>query len=1334
MFPAARNSSPAATIRARRTRRPWTRRGAADIIAPMTPGSIVGGRFAIERLAASGGMGSVYRARDLQAGGPVALKVMIGNAQAIERFQREADVLRGLSHPGIVRYVASGTTEAGGPWMAMEWLEGEDLEKRLARGCLTIPESAALGVRVAAALAAAHARGVVHRDIKPPNLFLPGGSLDDVMLLDFGVARLRDGAGLETRSGQVVGTPAYMAPEQARGQKDADARADVFSLGCVLFECLVGKPPFAAAHVMAVLAKILLEDAPRLRSIRRDVPQALDELVTRMLAKEPAERPRDADAVGEALEALLTAGGETSRRASTTMAPPSLTGREMKLVCVVLVGPPPEEVDDAATARTMNVGEVEDRLTPLVTAVSAHGGRLEPLADGSMVVVLSGTRAATDQAAQAARSALSLRAFLPDAPMALATGRALVAERWPVGEVIDRAAALVKQARAAAAEGAPERRAGLAPIRIDEITAGLLDARFDVGEGGSGLALRGEREILDTSRTLLGRPTPCVGREQELGALEEMFRACVSEPEARAVLVTGAAGVGKSRIRYELLRALKQRGEPMEVWIGRADPISAGAPFGMIAPALRRSAGILDGEPLAGRQLKLRARVARHLRGAGLTRVTEFLGELLGVPFPDDDSVQLRAARADATLMGDQMKRAWTDFVAAETAVQPLLIVLEDLHWGDLPSVKLIDAALRELSDRPLMALALGRPEVHELFPGLWAERGLQEIRLGGLKRKGSERLVRAVLGEAATDEVTAKLWERSGGNAFYLEELIRAVAEGKGDALPETVLAMVQARLTDLEPEARRLLRAASIFGQVFWRGAVEVLLGAGTGRELAALEERELISRRGEGRFPREAEYVFRHATVREAAYAMLTDGDRRLGHLLAGDWLERAGEPRAVELAEHFERGGEPKRAVGWYRRAAEQALGGNDLAGALDRAEGAVRAGAEGEALGELRVIQAEAHRWRGENAEAERRGAEAMTVLPRGGASWCAAAGVTAVAAGRLGKIDRLVAVAAALEALAMEGTVTGPSVIESSRVATHLAYHGKPELADALFAPIAAPAAALSANDPAVRGHLMHAQATMALIAGDPGGCLDGLCVAAASFEAIGDMRNACGALGNVGYAFCKVGAYAEAVRCLTEANHAAERLGLGYIAATTQQNLGPALAQLGRLDEARAIEEQAARAFHAQGDVRLEAASYIYLAHFQEQGGDLAAARAAAETALTIAASIPGVRAYALGTLARVMLAEGRPEEARPLAEEAMALVASLGGLEEGEPMVRLGHAEALLACGDEAAAREALAIARDRLLALAAKISDPARRASLLANVPEHARTLALAERLGA
>src|SRR5262249_30744718 len=147
-------------------------------------------------------------------------------------------------------------------------------------------------------------------------------------------------------------------------------------------------------------------------------------------------------------------------------------------------------------------------------------------------------------------------------------------------------------------------------------------------------------------------------------------------------------------------------------WIARGDPTRAGSPYGLLAPAIRRVAGIFDGEALAVRQQKLRARVARRVAPTEVARVTEFLGELVGARFDDAEIPRLKSARQDPILLGEQMRRAWEDFLLAETAAGPVVLIVEDLHWGDLPTVKLIDGALRLAEDRPFFVLAFGRPEV----------------------------------------------------------------------------------------------------------------------------------------------------------------------------------------------------------------------------------------------------------------------------------------------------------------------------------------------------------------------------------------------------------------------------------------------------------------------------------------------------------------------------------------------------------------------------------------------------------------------------------------------
>src|SRR5262249_2846313 len=157
-------------------------------------------------------------------------------------------------------------------------------------------------------------------------------------------------------------------------------------------------------------------------------------------------------------------------------------------------------------------------------------------------------------------------------------------------------------------------------------------------------------------------------------------------------------------------------------------------------------------------------------------------------------------------------------FLRAECAARPVLVVLEDVHWSDPGTVEILGGALSALRDVPWMVLALGRPEVHDVFPLLWAERDIVEMRLPPLSPLAGERLVRAVLGPSVDDATVLRLVELSDGHAFYLEELIRSVAEGRAATLPETVVAMVDARLDALEPEARLVLRAASVFGETFW------------------------------------------------------------------------------------------------------------------------------------------------------------------------------------------------------------------------------------------------------------------------------------------------------------------------------------------------------------------------------------------------------------------------------------------------------------------------------------------------------------------------------------
>jgi eukaryotic-like serine/threonine-protein kinase len=1330
----------------------------------MKQGEIVGDRFEVVGLAGTGGMGSVFRARDRHTGAQIALKVLVAEAAAhAERFTREAALLAELRHPTIVRYVDRGVTASGAPFLAMEWLEGPDLAARLAAGPLPLGEALTLGIKVSDALGVAHDRGVVHRDLKPSNLILVGGAIDRVKLVDFGLARLGRAEGAMTIAGMVLGTPGYMAPEQARGEVELDPRADVFSLGCLLFECLTGRKAFPGSSVMAVLAKVLVDEAPRLEEAGARVPRALSELVRQMLAKPIEQRPAHGWAVKAALEAIAAEHPDTGELMAAAIAPPAhgpgepetaLTTGERRVVCLALVPPQLQPAAPAADGRaasgsapipadsgvtggastggTVVLNDPTGNLA-LHTAITRHGGHLDVLLDGSMLITFTQattsthpsaplvrySATATDRAVQAARFALDLRSVLRGSPIALVAGWATESDRVHLGDAIDRGAALVSEA----SDGT---------IRLTPTIAALLDARFEVLEDRAGLLLRSERGAATAVRTLLGKSTACVGRTRELGMLLAHFEECVSEPMSRAVVVSGEAGLGKSRLRHELIERIAARADEVQIWLGRGDPMSAGAAFGLVGHALRRVVGSSEAQPLAYRQHKLQARVSRTLEGEDALRVAAFLGELVGVRFPDEHSVQLQAARRDARLMGDQIRRAVEDFLQAECAAGPVLLVLEDVHYGDLPSIRLVETLLRNLCELPFMLLACGRPEIRELFPTLCTHPGTTHLVLGKLSRKHCEKLAHDVLGEAVDDSTIARVVDQADGNAFFLEELIRAAAQHRAEALPETVLAMLQARLEALEPAARRVLRAGSVFGRRFTAAGVGHLLGGERaelelGSTLEALVGAELVSR-GEGAVPGgAAQYVFRQASVQEAAYAMLTDADRSLGHRLAAEWLEQSGQADPLALAEHFERGGQPERAVGWLWRAAKQALSGDDFDAAVDRAERGIACSPPRELLGALRLVQAEALGWRGQLRDAQVKAMDAVGLLEPGTVPWYEAMEQGLVASGGLGEYERVAALAQELTARHVPGRATGPEIRALCTASVNATFGGNRELASALLDRIAATQAARAEADPATQGAVYRARGMLASLSGDPAAAMELHDAAVRCFDEAGDLRQGCRERGNVGFTRIELGDFGGGETVLLDALRTAHRMGLDTMSAHAKQNLCLAYERQGRAKEACAMGRDAAEAARLHGNRRQECGARIYLAQALARAGDLAAAESEARAAIEMAPA-PYLRVEALPVLASVLLGRGHIQGARLAAEQAMQGLVALTNLEEGESLLRLIHAETLYASGEQHAARGAIRAARARLLERASHIADPAWRRSFLERVPENARTLAL------
>jgi serine/threonine-protein kinase len=288
-------------------------------------GELIDGRYEIEDLVGTGGMSSVYRARDTVLERRVALKILhdhfSSDPEYVERFRREARAIARLNHPNIVTVIDRGDFQ-GRQFIVFELVPGDNLKDVVRRyGPLPVPEALALTHQIARGLSFAHEHGVVHRDVKPQNVLLDEGG--SAKVTDFGIARsLEPGDGL-TQTGTVLGTSDYVAPEQVSGRR-VDARSDQYSLGVLLYELLTGEVPFSADNFMAVAMRHLRDPVPSVRQRRPDVPERVDEIVAKAMAKRPEDRFPSMEAMMAALEAALAeepSEGDASAEATGELPP-----------------------------------------------------------------------------------------------------------------------------------------------------------------------------------------------------------------------------------------------------------------------------------------------------------------------------------------------------------------------------------------------------------------------------------------------------------------------------------------------------------------------------------------------------------------------------------------------------------------------------------------------------------------------------------------------------------------------------------------------------------------------------------------------------------------------------------------------------------------------------------------------------------------------------------------------------------------------------------------------------------------------------------------------------
>jgi tetratricopeptide (TPR) repeat protein len=1258
-----------------------------DRLGPFTLGGIIG----------SGGFGTVYRATG-DDGQVVALKVLaphVDSQETLRRFEREGNIR--IDHPNVVRVIDAGE-DRGVSYIAFELLEGMPLNVKLESAPLPIAEVLDIGLQICAGLGAAHERGIVHRDLKPGNVFCTREG--PIKVLDFGIARPMSQAGAQlTMAGSVIGTPGYLSPEQAKGEAAILPAADLWSLGVILYQACSGTNPFIRSTAVATILAVVLEEAPAL-SETGPLPRGLADIVHECLQKDPSRRWGSAEALAEALRGIDVEGSVVTEIPAALG--PSIPLDEQRVVALLLAS------------------EVHD-LPMLDAAVREWGGELIPMLGGA-IGVFGGHTYEGDEAVRAVQASLMAREAAGF--VAVASGRAAGHGGTVSGDAVR------------AVERAVE--AKLAGVAVDAATARGLAGQFELRPAREGVfeipSAIAPRET--GSFPTLREDLPLLGRDAELAQIEAAIGTAMDDAHATAVWVTGPPGIGKSRLRAEVERRLRSRS--VTTLAARAESHRRDAAFHLMASVLRSEPTLEPfflnpGVPAERRRRALEDFLLRVLEDRTWARqCVEPLARLLGLPDATEPGVTHR--HSDPQLMADRVRVSLSDVLGRMGIREPLALVLDDIQWADEASLRLIDELLGRLGERPFLLFVAARGELAERHADLFSGRELVRITPRGLRAKDVATLAEAIARRAVPAAVVEEVATRTGGNPFFVEQIVRELVEQdlldrelESLPIPIDVEGAVQSRLDHLPADEKQLCKRAAVYSGAFTEHALRALDQPEPGRHLGALAKRGLVSARGAhaGAEGAEREYRFRNALMAEVAYRMNGDEARRELHRLAAQFLESMPGGDREEVARHWEIAEHREEAAEAYADAALRAARRGDSASVLRCSERALALGLAGDRAFDLHLARADALSFLGQR-DAQR---EAIEHALAGAANPIQRARALSEKTGMLaslGEHDHGLEVA--VEAVAAARAIDDVDVLGAAlaRQGWLLIYVGRISEAGVAISE----AASLPGLAPETAALVAAWRAQLFTAMGDLGKRKHAYEDAIARYREIGDLRRAATTECNLADTYHRVGADDEAEASLREAVSFCRRVGNRVVEGYALANLGYALSGQGRYDEAFATYDEALKLAAQLGRPRLALATRLYAARTALE------ARAPAEVvgearAIAVEAEesgLPALRANALAIAALAALRAGDPKGALVDAERAMGLRDDIGTMEEDEAEIFLALAEALRADGQIERAREIVARGAMRLEFLAGRIADASWRARFLVEVPVNRRLIEL------
>ncbi len=912
-----------------------------------------------------GGMGVVYKAEDTELKRYVALKFLPTNisssSEEAAMLKLEAQAAAMLNHPNICTVYAI-EEEKNGRFISMEYMDGITLRKKVADGPLAIGEGISYAIQISEALNEAHKKGMIHRDIKTENIMI--NAKNQVKVMDFGLAALKNSI-TESSFNGTFGTLAYLSPEQTLN-KPPGFTSDIWSYGIVCYEMFTGRLPFFDEYEAAIIYSILNEEPIPPSHIRLDIPLELESIILKCMQKEEENRYQSAEQIVHDLRKLNKEIEVQSIREDFKKEhhKKEKKAAEQKQAAIVYMQIQNYQELSGLIGQENMVGMLESYYQVINYSAQKYGGTVNKTNTGEAVLYFGLPEAIENSSQKALRAVIEIKegfisirkeygiSDLYNLNIAVSSGTVIAGsissgdkfEYTVLGDAVEIALALL----GSAVNGR---------ILVNSITYKILKDVFEFKQLKS-ISLKGRRDPVEVYELLIDGinfksdnlqttrliKSEIVGRADELNRLENLIINS-KNGQGSVVSIIADAGIGKSRIINELKK--KDIIKQVILLEGKAESTEKNVSYHPVTGILKQWAQIHENDNESQAFTKLENSI-RSLFNEETGEVLPFIAALMGFRLKGD--YEKRIADISSEALSKLIQKSMRELILKGSEVNPIVFIIEDLHWADQSSIELLQSLFRLAENNRLLFICTLRPNYHETgdkmisaikerYAGFYTE-----IKLESLNVNDCLLLLENLLKmKSLPEKIKESVLKNTEGNPFFIEEVIRSLIDDniieinngqfivshsvEDIVVPVSIKDVLLARIDKLDENVKYTLKVASVIGRYFLYEVLKKVMDNNNELEknILTLIKLELIR---ENKDKSEREYLFYHALAQEAVYDTLLSKNRQELHLKVADAIESVFEEKTGDyfevLAHHYSLGDDKEKAEKYLIKAGEKTL--------------------------------------------------------------------------------------------------------------------------------------------------------------------------------------------------------------------------------------------------------------------------------------------------------------------------------------------------------------------------------------------------------------------------